>query len=429
MTARIGRLRAVGWGSRTAGHYVGRVVASRPLRWVRGHPVGADIALAGVLAAAAMPRPFVAGGGSRSGDVLAVALVLAESVPLVWRRSRPDVVLVAVGAATVAYYAAGYGSQPAWAALVVAFYSFGAHRRGWADLWAVGAVGLEAAASFGVHLHRPAALGVAGVSLGACVAFVVAWTAGEVLRTRRAETSRLSQRAERAEAEREARAREAVAAERARIARELHDVVAHALGVIVMQAGGAARVANLDRSLAQDIFASIEQSGRQAFAEMRRLLDVLRDDQPPALLTPQPTLADLDGLVAGFSDAGLTVSVKVEGEPVEVGAGIELSVYRIVQEALTNTLKHAGPVPVRVELSWKPPDLHVDVTNGTPLIGGPAIVPDSGGHGLIGMRERVSLLRGELRVGPTTDGEFCVHARIPIPTGVDQTTGAPLVAP
>jgi signal transduction histidine kinase len=416
--------RPFAWGRRTSDRYVERVVASRPVGWVRGHPVGADAALAAVLAAVALPSPFLAGG-----DALAVTLVLAETLPLVWRRSRPDVVLVSIGAATVAYFAAGYGSQPAWAALVVAFYSFAAHRRGWADLWAAGAVGVELAASFAVHPHRPATLGVAGVSLGAWIAFVVAWAAGEVLRSRRAEAARLSQRAERAEAEREARARQAVADERARIARELHDVVAHALGVIVMQAGGAARVTDLDRSLAKDVLASIEQSGRQAFAEMRRLLDVLRDDQRPAQLTPQPTIADLAGLVAGFNDAGLTASLDVQGDPVQVGAGIELSVYRIVQEALTNTLKHAGAVPVQVKLGWMPRDLHVEVTNGTPLTGGPAFVADSGGHGLAGMRERVSLFRGEICVGPTATGGFRVHARIPLPSKTDQAADAPLVAP
>ncbi len=426
MTGRSGRF---SWVGRLSGRYVEPMVASRPAGWVRGHPVGADAVLAAVLAGLAVPSPFLAGGGSRPADALAVALVLAETVPLVWRRSRPDVVLVAVGAATVAYFAAGYGSQPAWAALVVAFYSFAAHRRGWADLWAIGAVAVEVAASFAVRPHRPAGLGVAGVSLGACVAFVAAWAAGEVLRSRRAEAARLSQRAERAEEEREARARQAVADERARIARELHDVVAHALGVIVMQAGGAARVAELDRSVAQDVLASIEQSGRQAFAEMRRLLDVLRDDQCPAQLAPQPTIADLAGLVAGFNDAGLTVSLEVEGDPVEVGAGIELSVYRIVQEALTNTLKHAGEVPARVKLAWTSRDLHVEVTNPTPRPGGAAPAPDSGGHGLVGMRERVSLFRGELCVGPTAGGGFCVHARMPLPSNTEQPAGAPLAAP
>jgi signal transduction histidine kinase len=162
---------------------------------------------------------------------------------------------------------------------------------------------------------------------------------------------------------------------------------------------------------------------------MRRLLDVLRDDQCPAQLAPQPTIADLAGLVAGFNDAGLTVSLEVEGDPVEVGAGIELSVYRIVQEVLTNTLKHAGEVPARVKLAWTSRDLHVEVTNGTPLPGAPAPAPDSGGHGLVGMRERVSLFRGELCVGPTAGGGFCVHARMPLPSNTEQPAGAPLVAP
>lgn len=412
--------------------YLRRMSASRPATWLRHHPMIADAILVGVLAAIAMPSPFLATEPSRAGDAVAAILVAAETIPLIWRRSNPDITLAVVGGATLAYYAAGYGSQPAWAALVVASYSFGAHRRTWPQLWAVGALTAEFAASFATRPTPKAPTTVAGISVGACVAFVVAWAAGEILRSRRHEAARLAHRAELAEADRETQARRAVAAERSRIARELHDVVAHALGVIVMQAGGAARVADLDPALARDIFRSIEHAGRQAFAEMRRLVDVLREDDLPAERSPQPSIGDLTSLIAQFADAGLPVSLTVEGQPANVGAGIGLAVYRIVQEALTNTLKHAGPgVPSQILLVWHAHDLQVDVSNDAAGIRqvDHAQLVDSGGHGLIGMRERVALYGGEMHAGRREGGGFRVHATIPFPHEAGLLTPSPASSP
>jgi len=188
--------------------------------------------------------------------------------------------------------------------------------------------------------------------------------------------------------------------------------------VIVMQAGGAGSVPRLGEADAKATLGTIEQTGRLAFAEMRRLVGVLRDDNEAAATAPQPTIGEIPALLARLADSGLDVDLQVEGEQRPVPAGVGLSAYRIVQEALTNTLKHAGAARARVRLVWSADRLDIDVTDDGPAAGVTVRAqarPDSGGHGLVGMRERVMLYGGELDAGPVADGPgYQVVARLPL---------------
>jgi signal transduction histidine kinase len=217
-------------------------------------------------------------------------------------------------------------------------------------------------------------------------------------------------RAQLAERERDVAAREAVVGERARIARELHDVVAHSVSVMVVQAQAGPRLL-AEPERAKGVFESIETTGREALVELRRLLGVLRaPDQQPATV-PQPGLAALQTLVDQVRDAGMRVDLRVEGDPSQLPPGIDLSAYRIVQEALTNSLKHAGRAEAEVIVRYEPSALELEILdNGA---GAPSRVNGSG-HGLVGMRERVVLYGGTLEVGARNGHGFAVRARLPL---------------
>jgi signal transduction histidine kinase len=207
-----------------------------------------------------------------------------------------------------------------------------------------------------------------------------------------------------------------VAAERLRIARELHDVVAHSMSVIAVQAGVAGHVIDTRPELAKDALSTVETLTRSALAEMRRLLGVLRTaDEPSAALAPSPGLADLPELVSGLAIAGLPVDLQLDGDRGQVPAGADLSGYRIVQEALTNVLRHGGPA-ARVLVHCTPGAVEIDVQDaGRPAVNG-AARPTSqagNGHGLIGMRERVAVFGGQLSAGPSRGGGYRVHAVLP----------------
>jgi signal transduction histidine kinase len=244
--------------------------------------------------------------------------------------------------------------------------------------------------------------------------YAIAVGTGRAMRHYRGLTAELRERTVELEREREETARLAVLEERARVARELHDVIAHSVSVIVVQAAAERRALPDGAEGTAAALDQIERTGREALVELRRLLGVLRrsDDDAPAR-APQPGLAVLDELVAQVRDAGLAVDVRIEGAPSELPAGVDLSAYRIVQEALTNTLKHAGARRAEVRLRFGADELEVGVrddgrgTNGAPAIPG-------GGHGLAGMRERAQLYGGELAAGRRLDGPgFEVRARIP----------------
>jgi signal transduction histidine kinase len=221
-------------------------------------------------------------------------------------------------------------------------------------------------------------------------------------------------RATRLELERDMLAREAVADERARMARELHDIVGHALNVIVIQASGAQRAFDVKPEVPREALASIESTGRDALVEMERMLGVLgATNAPEAASGPQPGLAQLDGLAAHVSQAGIPVNLVIEGSRPEIPASVELSAYRIVQESLTNCLKHSGASHATVTVRYRPGDLEVEVVDdgrGSPK----GRAGDKGGRGHVGMRERVALFGGEISVGPTpSGGGYRVRARLP----------------
>lgn len=237
--------------------------------------------------------------------------------------------------------------------------------------------------------------------------------AGILFRRRRDRDVEMTGRAQRAEAEAERRALAAVGAERARIARELHDVVAHAISVVVVQARAGRRALVGDQLPARTSFDAIEHAGEQALVEMRRLLALLREvdsAEDGSALAPQSGLRRLDALAAEVSTSGLRVDIREEGEPVEVPPGVDLSAYRIVQEALTNALKHAGPARARVVIRYLPGELEVEVTDD-----GDGSGPGGGsGYGLAGIRERVDVYGGCLYAGALPDGGFAVRARLPL---------------
>jgi len=224
----------------------------------------------------------------------------------------------------------------------------------------------------------------------------------------------LARRAEELELRREADARAAVSEERTRIARELHDVVGHAVTVMMVQSGAARMQVESDPAAARERLLAVEESGRAALSEMRRMLEVLRDDDDGAdPLGPQPGVDDIDELVSDARAAGFEVDMAVEGEPVSLPAGEALAAYRIVQEALTNVRKHASGRRVDIRVRYLPGALELAVENEANGAD-PGAWDDAGGHGVIGMRERVNLYGGELDVGPRPEGGFAVRALLPI---------------
>jgi signal transduction histidine kinase len=232
------------------------------------------------------------------------------------------------------------------------------------------------------------------------------------VRGRELRADALAARAELLEREHELRAHEAVAEERARIARELHDLVAHNVSVMVVQAGAERHALGPEQASTREVLASIEQAGRQALVEARRLLGMLRRKDDGSELEPQPSVDHIDVLVEQIERAGLPVSLAVEGERAPLPAGVDLCAYRIVQEGLTNALKHAGPAHAEVVLRYAPRALDVEVRDDGR---GPARANGDGvGHGLIGMRERVALYGGALETGARDGGGFEIHAHLPL---------------
>jgi signal transduction histidine kinase len=240
------------------------------------------------------------------------------------------------------------------------------------------------------------------------------WLVGRIVAARSELAAELSDKADRLEREHDKQAQLAVAHERSRIARELHDVVAHNVSVMVVQAAAARRMIDHDASKAKEALGSVEQTGRDALKEMRRMVGMLGGADEGLALAPQPSIDELDWLIQRARDAGLDVDLAIEGERRRLESGVDLSAFRIVQEALTNTLKHAGPAQAQVTLRYTDHDVEVEVSdNGrgvrTPIDNGAVT-----GHGLLGMRERVAMLGGEIEAGYRKDGGFGVHARLPL---------------
>jgi signal transduction histidine kinase len=258
------------------------------------------------------------------------------------------------------------------------------------------------------------------------LALAGAWLLGDRARVQRALAAELQERAVRLERERAEEAGRAVASERARIARELHDVVAHHVSMMVVQAEAGPVAVEHDPARAAGAFEPIAATGRQALVEMRRLLGMLRgDDEQAPSLAPQPGLAEVPSLVEQVGRAGLRVEVAVEGAPRPLPAGVDLSAYRIVQEALTNAVKHGGSGPARVLVRYGADDLRLLISNEAAGGDGPASAlgrrpldadREVRRSGLLGMQERVNLFGGELHAGPGPNGGFTVDARLPIGT-------------
>jgi signal transduction histidine kinase len=280
--------------------------------------------------------------------------------------------------------------------VMIASYSAGAHARGWS---LAAAVATLAAATVAAMIGDGESLNVSGFLFFGFF-FGAPFLVGLAIRGRRAREQLLVR-------ERDERAQAAVAEERARIARELHDVVAHAISVIVLQARGARHAEGAERDEALD---AIEATGENALAEMRRLLHMLREDDEALALAPQPSLEQLEHLVAQVRDAGLPVDLRIEGDPRELPPGVDVSAYRIVQEALTNALKHAGPARASVAVRYAEEALELEIAD----TGSGSANGTGGGHGLDGMRQRVAVFGGHLDTGPRDEGGFAVRARLPL---------------
>jgi signal transduction histidine kinase len=312
-------------------------------------------------------------------------------------------------------------TMPADFALLVIVYTVAANGARWASRAAL-TTGLCAAPL--AQLRWPSEhTGIAGniaITVFQAVPFALAWVLGDSIRTRRAYFAQLEERNARLEKEREAQAKVAVAAERARIARELHDVVAHNVSVMVVQADGAAYVLDAAPDQAKKALETISSTGRQALAEMRRLLGVLRtgEHQEAGEYVPQPDVQQIEELVEQCRTSGLPVDFKVEGTPRPLPSGVELTAYRIVQEALTNTRKHGGPdAGASVRLVYFDDGLGLLVEDDGK--GAPHELYEEGGfdgqgHGLIGMRERIGMVGGTLDAGPRPGGGFRISALLPL---------------
>jgi len=410
--------------------------------WVRTHPVVADAALFGP------PALLLAGVFAADGSWLQALASLVQVGVLAVRRVRPVLVAAVVfGIAglhlvTGAVWGGGGGEalavSPADLAVLVAVYSLAAHGPRWARYSGLlvalaGAAGLGLSLGSGSRSLQDAVLVTAAAAGTAGVLALLAWTAGQWRRTRLAHVRTLEERARGVETERGQLQALAAAAERARIAREMHDVVAHSLSVVIAQADGGRYAAAADPAAAVRALESVASTGRAALTDMRRLLGVLREDGG-AELEPQPTVADVPALVASVRQSGLPVALVTTGAARPLPAGAALAVYRVVQEGLTNVLKHGGPsARATVRLHWcggavdgeGDPDhpagasrleVHVedDGRGASAGVGGGA-EGDGTGRGLAGMAERMALYGGTAHAGPRTGGGFAVHAVLPVP--------------
>ncbi|MEU8587223.1 sensor histidine kinase [Streptomyces sp. NPDC048664] len=356
-------------------------------------------------------------GSLRAG--LAISAVLSLVVAL--RRRMPEKMLVLAGAMGPAQLILDQQPMVADFGMLVIIYTVASDGARWASRAAL-AVGLTAGTLSEIRWSegRASILSSVALAIFQTVPFALAWVLGDALRTRRAYFAQLEERAARLEKEREAQSKVAVAAERARIARELHDVVAHNVSVMVVQADGAAYVLDAAPDQAKKALETISGTGRQALAEMRRLLGVLRTGEhvEAGEYVPQPDVDQIDDLVEQCRSAGLPVDFKVEGTPRPLPSGVELTAYRIVQEALTNTRKHGGPnAGASVRLVYFDDGLGLlveDDGKGAPHELYEEGGADGQGHGLIGMRERVGMVGGTLDAGPRPGGGFRISALLPL---------------
>jgi signal transduction histidine kinase len=365
-----------------------------------------DLALALVAAATELAQIIGATGAPAAPSL--VLAVLAGGA-LVLRRRAPVAVLATILAAGVVIVA--LGDDPSGLSVLIALYTTAAYCELRVSLAALVLTAATAATLSAVTVDAPGRQ--TSATSGAIIVVLLTagiWGLGAYAQARRRYLRELQGRAASAEREREQLARIAVHEERASIARELHDIVAHSVSVMLVGVRGARDVLRTSPDAAEDTLARVERNGEQSLAELRRILALLREPEQTAQSHPLPSLAELDELVAGYREAGLPVRLEVLGEPIPLPSGVELSVYRIVQEALTNTLKHSEPSNVTVTLAFRNARLELEVVDdGTPTLGSAAP-----GQGLVGMRERVALLGGELETGQRDGGGFRIAAHLPV---------------
>ena len=362
-------------------------------RYLSRNPVVLDVAVAIWLTGWALvePRTF--------SDVRAVVL-LAMTIAIAWLRTRPLAVLAVevVGVVLVPNHL----SLPQGVALLLAGYSaafYSDRRLVVAALLVVASVSLLA---FGSTAQIPK-------SLVPLMLVVPVWLAGTAMRRREQRVEASTERADRLEREREAMLR----TERARIARELHDVVTHSVTVMVLQTGAARQIMTKDEQRLRELLESVETSGRSALEELRRLLGLLSDEHGEAPLLPQPGVGEIPSLIEQVRQAGMDVEMSVEGQPREVSGGVAIAAYRIVQEALTNVLKHAGGASSRVILRWRDSAIELEILDHGPPDGLPEGDAPAG-RGIVGMRERAEMYGGTLDAHAEPGDGFVVRARIPV---------------
>jgi signal transduction histidine kinase len=399
----------------------GVTIWERLLRWEEAHRFVVDATFAGALLLVIVPASIAFGSASEIVDSLALTgfLTVGLVLPLAWRRVRPNLSAAAVYTVGLLQLVLGVPIVfPADAAVLVALYSVTVHGSRWAHRVAivgalVGSVllGVSVAGWYNVS-------GTAAYAMFTGIAALAVWAFGLVRRSRRERIEALEDRARRLEIERDQQSMIATAAERARIAREMHDIVAHSLTVMIAQADGGRYAAEADPAAATRALGTIGETGRAALTDMRRLLGVLRGREAQTLeFEPQPAESDVGALVEQLRAGGMRVSLVRMGAPRNLPPGAGLTVYRIAQEALTNVLKHAGPDPlVSVLVQWLPDAIVLEVSDDGR---GAAADSDGLGQGLLGMRERATMFAGTVSAGPRPGGGFRVRAQLPTPPGAE----------
>jgi signal transduction histidine kinase len=340
---------------------------------------------------------------------ITVPLVVIGIVPLLWWRRFPfgaPAAVFVVGA--VSSFVDGRlvtFTGGTFLAVLAATFLFGIlpERR-----QSIAGLGIALAAAGLVTLNNPTQGW--GDFAGIVLLFGIVWLAAFAIGRKLEEAAGAQERAERLEREREAKALEAVADERARIARELHDVVGHSVSVMTVQASAVRRRLTPDQEQEREALEIVEQTGREALAEMRRLVGVLRRPEEGPALAPQPSLEYLDRLVAQARESGLPVDLRIEGERAQLPAGVDLTAYRLIQEGLTNAIKHARATKADVVVRYGDGEIEITVLDD----GAGGGDEGGGGHGLVGMRERVAVYGGELEAGPRAEGGYALRARLPV---------------
>ena len=374
----------------------------RLVRVLRGHVFAVDALLAVALAGLVLSDVFTSESYLTGSEAVYVLVALLMTLPLAWRRRAPLLVVVVVmGAFAAQSFILDPTPTPDVEIVpaLIAIYSVAAHGERWAA-FAGGGFSLAAGLVW---------LGLNDFLLPT-VMFGGAWLAGRLVRKRQFYAQVFAERARVLERERDANARVAAAEERVRLARELHDAVGHSVSVMVVQAGAERLALGEERPSTRDALLAIERTGREALAEMSRLLGLLRKEGEGLALAPRPTLTHVDALLQTVRDAGVPVELRVEGDLRSLPPGVDVSAYRILQEALTNIVKHAGPAQASVAVRYGDRAVEVEVSDdGRGPLNGNCV-----GYGLAGMRERVELHGGTLQTGKNDRGGFVVKARLPL---------------